>query len=87
MLRLLAEGAEFMCAYRGSGYGLEHGGEPGEYGRVCLMLSRRALTGKSEQVKTDRPFCGYSYGSFLTFLALAQEEIPGCASGCGRLLV
>lgn len=81
MLRLLTEGVEFVCAaYRGSsGYGPEHEeANRGECGRadvwdvVAAGFDWKARAGK------DRPLilAGYSYGGFLTFLALAQEAIP-----------
>jgi dipeptidyl aminopeptidase/acylaminoacyl peptidase len=90
MLRLLAEGVEFVCAaYRGSsGYGLEHEeANRGEYGRADVWdILATGLDWKKRAGK-DRSLivAGYSYGGFLTFLALAQKETPGlAASRCGR---
>jgi dipeptidyl aminopeptidase/acylaminoacyl peptidase len=111
MLRLLAEGVEFVCAaYRGSsGYGPEHEeANRGEYGRadvwdilaVGFDWKKRAgdsqtgdsqtgdsqtgdsQTGDSQtgdsQTGDSRSLilAGYSYGGFLTLLALAQAEAP-----------
>jgi dipeptidyl aminopeptidase/acylaminoacyl peptidase len=81
MLRLLAEGIEFVCvAYRGSsGYGTEHEeANLGEYGRADVWDLLSAGFDWKKRVGENRPLivAGYSYGGFLTFLALAQEEIP-----------
>jgi dipeptidyl aminopeptidase/acylaminoacyl peptidase len=81
MLRLLAEEVEFVCvAYRGSvGYGLEHAeANRGEYGRADVWDVLAAGFDWKERSGANRPLivAGYSYGGFLTFLALAQEEIP-----------
>jgi dipeptidyl aminopeptidase/acylaminoacyl peptidase len=81
MLRLLAEGVEFVCAaYRGSsGYGPEHAdANQGEYGRADVWDILAAGFDWKKRTGEDRPLivAGYSYGGFLTFLALAQEEIP-----------
>lgn len=81
MLRLLTEGVEFVCvAYRGSvGYGLEHAeANRGEYGRADVWDILDAGFDWKKRSGEDRPLivAGYSYGGFLTFLALAQEEIP-----------
>lgn len=81
MLRLLAEGVEFVCvAYRGSvGYGLEHAeANRGEYGRADVWDVLDAGFDWKERTGANRPLivAGYSYGGFLTLLALAQEETP-----------
>jgi dipeptidyl aminopeptidase/acylaminoacyl peptidase len=81
MLRLLAEGVEFVCAaYRGStGYGLEHAeANRGEYGRADVWDLLAAGFDWKKRAGADRPLilAGFSYGGFLTFLALAQEETP-----------
>ncbi|HNB53432.1 MAG TPA: prolyl oligopeptidase family serine peptidase, partial [Anaerolineales bacterium] len=81
MLRLLAEGVEFICvAYRGSeGYGLEHAeANRGEFGRADVWDLLAAGFDWKKRTGEDRPLilAGYSYGGFLTFLALAQDEIP-----------
>lgn len=81
MLRLLAEGIEFVCvAYRGTvGYGLEHAeANRGEYGRADVWDVLDAGFDWKKRTGTNRPLivAGYSYGGFLTFLALAQEKIP-----------
>jgi len=79
MLRLLAEGVEFVCAaYRGSvGYGAEHEqANRGEYGRADVWDLIACGTDWKKRFGKDRPLilAGYSYGGFLTFLSLAQEE-------------
>lgn len=81
MLRLLAEGVEFVCvAYRGSsGYGPEHeAANREEYGRADVWDILAAGFDWKKRAGENRPLiiAGYSYGGFLTFLALAQEEIP-----------
>ena len=81
MLRLLAEGVEFICAaYRGSsGYGPEHEeANRGEYGRADVWDILAAGFDWKQRIGENRPLivAGYSYGGFLTFLALAQKEIP-----------
>lgn len=81
MLRLLAEGVEFVCAaYRGSsGYGPEHQeANRGEYGRADVWDILAVGFDWKKRTGEDRPLivAGYSYGGFLTFLALAQEEFP-----------
>jgi dipeptidyl aminopeptidase/acylaminoacyl peptidase len=81
MLRLLAEGVEFVCvAYRGStGYGLEHAeANRGEYGRADVWDVLAAGFDWKKRTGGNRPLilAGYSYGGFLTFLALGQDEIP-----------
>jgi dipeptidyl aminopeptidase/acylaminoacyl peptidase len=81
MLRLLAEGIEFVCvAYRGSsGYGREHEeANRGECGRADVWDVVAAGFDWKERVGDDRPLfvAGYSYGGFLTLLALAQAEHP-----------
>jgi hypothetical protein len=78
---LLAEGIEFVCAaYRGSsGYGHEHEeANREEYGRADVMDILAAGFDWRERFGKNRPLiaAGYSYGGFLTFLALAQEEFP-----------
>lgn len=81
MLRLLAESVEFVCvAYRGSeGYGLEHAeANRGEYGRADVWDLVAAGFDWKKRTGGNRPLilAGYSYGGFLTFLALAQDAIP-----------
>lgn len=81
MLRLLAEGVEFVCAaYRGSsGYGPEHEeANRGECGRADVWDILAVGLDWKQRTGENRPLivAGYSYGGFLTFLALAQEEIP-----------
>jgi len=81
MLRLLAEGVEFICAaYRGSsGYGPEHEeANRGEYGRADVWDILAVSFDWKQRFGENRPLivAGYSYGGFLTFLALAQKEIP-----------
>lgn len=81
MLCLLAEGVEFVCAaYRGSsGYGPEHEeANRGEYGRADVWDILAAGFDWKQRTGENRPLivAGYSYGGFLTFLALAQKEIP-----------
>ncbi|RPI87359.1 MAG: S9 family peptidase [Chloroflexi bacterium] len=81
MLRLLSEGVEFVCAaYRGSsGYGPKHeDANRGEYGRADVWDILAAGYDWKKRAGEDRPLilAGYSYGGFLTFLALAQEDIP-----------
>lgn len=81
MLRLLAEGVEFVCAaYRGSsGCGPEHlEANRGEYGRADVWDVLAAGFDWKKRIGENRPLivAGYSYGGFLTFLALAQEEFP-----------
>ncbi len=81
MLRLLAEGVEFVCAaYRGSsGYGPEHEeANRGEYGRADVWDLLAAGFDWKKRAGENRPLilAGYSYGGFLTFLALAQDKIP-----------
>lgn len=81
MLRLLAEGVEFVCAaYRGSsGYGPEHeDANRGEYGRADVWDLLAAGFDWKKRTGGNRPLivAGYSYGGFLTFLSLAQDEIP-----------
>jgi dipeptidyl aminopeptidase/acylaminoacyl peptidase len=85
MLRLLAEGIEFVCAaYRGSiGYGREHeDANRGEYGRADVWDIVAAGLDWKNRLGKDRPLilAGYSYGGFLTLLSLAQEGNP-CAGG------
>jgi dipeptidyl aminopeptidase/acylaminoacyl peptidase len=81
MLRLLKAGIEFVCAaYRGSdGFGTEHReANLGEFGRMdmfdLLAVGRdwkyRFGEGRRQVI------VGYSYGGFLTLLALEQEDIP-----------
>ena len=77
MLRLLAEGVEFVCvAYRGSiGYSPEHEeANRGEYGRADVWDILAAGFDWKKRVGENRSLivAGYSYGGFLTFLALAQ---------------
>ncbi len=91
MLRLLAEGVEFVCAaYRGScGYGREHEeANRGEYGRADVWDILAAGFDWKERTGGQRPLliAGYSYGGFLTLLALAQEETPW-AGGIGMWIV
>ena len=81
MLRLLAEGVEFVCAaYRGSsGYGAEHEeANRGEYGRADVWDILAAGSDWKKRLGENRQLivAGYSYGGFLTLLALAQEEVP-----------
>lgn len=81
MLRLLAEGVEFVCvAYRGSiGYGSEHEeANRGEYGRADVWDLLAVGFDWQQRTGENRPLivAGYSYGGFLTFLSLAQEEMP-----------
>jgi dipeptidyl aminopeptidase/acylaminoacyl peptidase len=81
MLRLLAEGVEFVCAaYRGScGYGTEHEeANRGEYGRADVWDILAAGCDWKERFGENRPLvvAGYSYGGYLTLLGLAQDEIP-----------
>jgi len=81
MLRLLAEGFEVVCAaYRGSsGYGKEHDdANRGEYGRADVWDVLAAGLDWKDRLGPDRPLilAGYSYGGFLTLLALAQEGQP-----------
>lgn len=81
MLRLLAEGVEFVCAaYRGStGYGPEHEqANRGEYGRADVWDILAAGFDWKKRAGENRPLivAGYSYGGFLTLLALAQQDIP-----------
>lgn len=81
MLGLLAEGVEFVCAaYRGSdGYGAEHAeANRGECGKADVWDVLAAGLDWKQRTGGKRPLilAGYSYGGFLTLLALAQEEIP-----------
>lgn len=81
MLRLLAEGVEFVCAaYRGSiGYGAEYEeANRGEYGRADVWDILAAGFDWKKRTGGNRPLilAGYSYGGFLTLLALAQKETP-----------
>jgi alpha-beta hydrolase superfamily lysophospholipase len=81
MLRLLAEGIEFVCAaYRASsGYGREHEDvNRGEYGRADLWDVLAAGLDWKNRLGQDRPLilAGYSYGGFLSLLALAQADQP-----------
>ena len=81
MLRLLAEGIEFVCAaYRGtSGYGRVHeDANQGEYGRADVGDVVAAGRDWIKRFGLGRPLvvAGYSYGGFLSLLALAQEEQP-----------
>ena len=81
MLRLLVEGIEFICAaYRGSsGYGPEHEeANRGECGRADVWDILAAGFDWKQRIGENRPLilAGYSYGGFLTFLTLAQKEIP-----------
>jgi dipeptidyl aminopeptidase/acylaminoacyl peptidase len=91
MLRLLAEGIEFVCvAYRGSsGYGPEHEeANRGECGRADVWDILAAGFDWKKRGGGDRPLfiAGYSYGAFLTFLALAREAHPW-AGGIGMWAV
>ncbi len=84
MLRLLAEGIEFVCAaYRGSsGYGREHDdANRGEYGRADVWDVLAAGLDWKERTGHTRPLllAGYSYGGFLTLLSLAQADQPFAA--------
>jgi dipeptidyl aminopeptidase/acylaminoacyl peptidase len=67
-------------AYRGSsGYGPEHEeANRGEYGRADVWDILAAGFDWKKRAGEDRPLilAGYSYGGFLTLLALAQEEHP-----------
>ena len=79
MLRLLTEGYEFVCAaYRGSaGYGAEHEeANRGECGRADVWDLIACGTDWKKRFGKKRPLIlvGYSYGGFLTFLSLAQEQ-------------
>jgi dipeptidyl aminopeptidase/acylaminoacyl peptidase len=97
MLRLLAEGVEFVCAaYRGSiGYGVEHEqANRGEFGRADVWDILAAGFDWKKRAGANRPLivAGYSYGGYLTFLALAQDDNPWAggialwsASGIHRL--
>lgn len=81
MLRLLAEGVEFVCvSYRGSsGYGPEHEeANRAECGRADVWDILAAGFDWKKRMGENRPLivAGYSYGGFLTFLAMAQEEFP-----------
>ncbi len=81
MLRLLAEGVEFVCAaYRGSsGHGPEHqAANRGEYGRADVWDVVAAGRDWQKRTGAGRPLlvAGYSYGGFLTLLALAQADHP-----------
>jgi dipeptidyl aminopeptidase/acylaminoacyl peptidase len=80
MLRLLAEGYEFVCvAYRGSsGYGTGHlRANRGEYGRADVSDVVACGTDWQDRTGGSRPLvvAGYSYGGFLTFLALAEDDV------------
>jgi dipeptidyl aminopeptidase/acylaminoacyl peptidase len=81
MLRLLAEGIEFVrVAYRGSsGYGPEHeDANRHEYGRADVWDVVAAGLDWKYRLGKDRPLllAGYSYGGFLTLLSLAQADQP-----------
>jgi alpha-beta hydrolase superfamily lysophospholipase len=81
MRRLLAEGVEFVCAaYRGSsGYGREHeDANRGEYGRADVWDIIAAGNDWQQRVGPGRPLllAGYSYGGFLSLLALARDDHP-----------
>ncbi len=81
MLGLLAQGVEFVCtAYRGSsGYGQEHAeANRGEYGRADVWDILAAGFDWKKRTGGERPLvlAGYSYGGFLSLLALAQEQQP-----------
>jgi dipeptidyl aminopeptidase/acylaminoacyl peptidase len=81
MLRLLAEGIEFVCAaYRGSsGYGPEHEeANRGECGRADVWDVVAAGLDWKRRTGYSRPLilAGFSYGGFLTLLSLAQAEHP-----------
>ena len=84
MLRLLAEGVEVVAvAYRGcDGYGPEHlEANRGEYGRADVWDVLAAGQDWVARTGGDRPLIvvGFSYGGFLTLLALAQAEQPFAA--------
>lgn len=81
MLGLLDEGIEVICAaYRGSsGYGVEHAeANRGEYGRADVWDLLAVGSDWKTRAGSDRPLfiAGYSYGGFLTLLALAQDSNP-----------
>ncbi|MBN1349242.1 prolyl oligopeptidase family serine peptidase [candidate division KSB1 bacterium] len=81
MLRLLAQGIEICCAaYRGSsGYGKAHQeANRGEYGRGDVWDVIACGEDWKKRTGNKRPLIltGCSYGGFITFLALAGEEIP-----------
>ena len=81
LLHLLREGFEVICAaYRGSaGYGEEHlEANRGEYGRGDVWDVIACGRDWKERLGRERPLvlCGYSYGGFLTLLALADAQAP-----------
>ncbi len=81
-LRLLGEGYEVVRpAYRGTaGYGKDHQqANRGEGGRADVWdIVDCGLDWKERFEATDRPLAvaGFSYGGFLTFLALTYPEAP-----------
>ncbi len=81
LLRLVSEGYEVICpAYRGcKGYGLEHeDAHIGEYGRGDVWDVVECARDWSARTEHRRPMAavGFSYGGFLTLLALAAEDTP-----------
>jgi len=79
--RLLRDGYEVISpSYRGSsGYGTEHfKANEGEYGRgdVWDVLESGSDWKRRTEFKRPLAIIGFSYGGFLTLLAMAQEETP-----------
>lgn len=79
MLHLLGKGYEFVCAaYRGSaGYGPKHrDANRGEYGRADVRDVVACAQDWKERTGGTRPLilAGYSYGGFLSLLALSRTE-------------
>ncbi|MHB1628482.1 MAG: S9 family peptidase [Bacilli bacterium] len=79
LLRLVSEGYEVICpAYRGcKGYGPEHeDAHIGEYGRADVWDVIVCAQDWRARTEHRRPMAvvGYSYGGFLTLLALAAED-------------
>ena len=89
VFRLLEEGYEVVRpAYRGkSGYGVEHElANRGECGRADVLdVVDCGLDWRRRFDAADRPLAlsGFSYGGFLTFLALPHTEVRWC---CGVTL-
>lgn len=94
VLRLVAEGYEVLCpAYRGcDGYGAEHkDANLGEYGRADVWDAVACADDWRVRTGRQRPIAvvGFSYGGFLTFLALAAAGAPWACGvtlwGCTRI--